>query len=154
MPKIKVIKEFKVGSINFFSHYNDYVIKDDDRLAILSLPINGNKSFLMKQDKKDIIMYPKLSKDEFIEVDLETNDSMKVGKYLIPEFIKYIDFTIDDLYKIKSLIDKLDDKHKYQKIIYDAYLENNSFTLTDEQRLNAYNEYKKYRKELYDISTN
>lgn len=146
MARITVIKEFKIGSMYFFNCYDDYIPKDEDILLILSNPINGNKSYLIKKDNKDIIMYPNLSKEEFINVDLNINDPMKVGKYLIPEFVEYIKFTIDDLIKIEALINNLDDKHKYQKIIYDAYIENNSFYLTNEQRLIAYNEYKKYRK--------
>ena len=39
----------------------------------------------------------------------------------------------------------MDDKHKYEKLIYDAYLKNNDFVLTDEQRIDAFNEYKKER---------
>ena len=39
----------------------------------------------------------------------------------------------------------MDSKHTYEKIIADAYIENNGFFLTDEQRDMAYNEYKKTR---------
>ena len=70
---------------------------------------------------------------------------MVVGKFLIPEFNKKIGFTIDDLPKIKPLIDRLDEKHIYEKIIYESYLENNSFTLTEDQRLKAYKKYKETR---------
>jgi hypothetical protein len=71
-----------------------------------------------------------------------------VGKFLIPEFCKEIGFTIKDLPKLKPLIDKLDEKHKYEEIIYNAYLENGDFILTPDQRDLAYASYKETRKRL------
>ena len=53
--------------------------------------------------------------------------------------------SIDDLKRLKPIIAKLDDKHKYEEVIYNAYLENNDFVLTDEQRQEAYRVYNKYR---------
>lgn len=67
---------------------------------------------------------------------------MQLGKFLIPTFIEAIGFTIEDLKKLQPLADNLDDKHKYEKVIYDSYIQNNDFTLTDEQLQKAYLEYK------------
>lgn len=80
-----------------------------------------------------------------IYIDLALQNPLKIGKFLVPEFNEYINFTINDLKVFEDSIDKLDDRHKYQKIIYDAYIENNSFTITDQQIEKAYQEYKKYR---------
>ena len=71
---------------------------------------------------------------------------MVAGKYLIPEFCQEIGFTINDLPKIKPMIDRLDIKHHYEKIIYDSYIENGAFILTDEQRDKAYQSYKQSRR--------
>ena len=70
---------------------------------------------------------------------------MEVGKFLVPEFIKEVGITIDHLKQLSSLIERLDDQHKYEKVIYDSYIANNDFTLTDEQLNDAYNTYLKYR---------
>lgn len=67
---------------------------------------------------------------------------MQLGKFLVPTFIEAIGFTIDDLKKLQPLADNLDDKHKYEKVIYDSYIQNNDFTLTDKQLQKAYLEYK------------
>jgi hypothetical protein len=40
---------------------------------------------------------------------------------------------------------KLNDKHKYEEIIYNSYIKNSSFTLTDTQRDRAYKSYKESR---------
>jgi hypothetical protein len=70
---------------------------------------------------------------------------MVVGKFLVPEFCAAIGFTIEDLPQLKPLIDILDNKHKYEEIIFNSYLKNGSFTLTDEQRERAYKSYKNSR---------
>ena len=43
------------------------------------------------------------------------------------------------------MFDRLDDKHKYERLIYESYINNNSFTLTEKQLQEAYDEYRKYR---------
>lgn len=40
---------------------------------------------------------------------------------------------------------RLDERHRYEKTIYNAYIENGSFYLTDEQRRKAYDEYASVR---------
>ena len=88
-----------------------------------------------------------MTKDEFLEYELEhcKKAKMAVGKLLVPELVKYMNITIGDLKKFKFAIDEIQEKHSYEKIIYDAYIKNNDFILTYEQRDKAYQEYKKYR---------
>ena len=43
------------------------------------------------------------------------------------------------------MFEKIDEKHRYEKVIFDSYVENDGFFLTDEQRLRAYEEYKMAR---------
>jgi len=143
--EIVIIKQIRIGSTVFFNSFNDFKSKDIDELCILSSPIEDIKSFCLKLNGKDLILYPNLSKDEFIKEDLKVNDSLKVGKYLVPEFIDYIGLKIEDLHKLKPLVNKLDIKHSYEKIIYDSYLNNSEFYLTDEQKNKAYIMYKKAR---------
>lgn len=146
--KIEPSIKFIIGSQYFFKGFSDFNSHDTDELWLLQEPLFGkNSSFIFKNQKKhkDIVLYPMFSKEEFIQHDLKKNDRMKFGKYLIPEFVDYIGFTINDLERIKSLMIRLDDNHAYQRTIYNAYIENNSFTLTDEQLNKAYQEYKKVR---------
>jgi hypothetical protein len=70
---------------------------------------------------------------------------MVLGKFLIPEFNEKIGFTIEDLPRMKPLIEKLDDKHKYEELIFNSYIKNNAFTLTSRQREQAYKSYKESR---------
>ena len=88
-----------------------------------------------------------MTKEQLLELHKGCKLGMCLGKFLIPEFNEKFGITVEDLKELSSLLDHLDDKHLYEKIIYDAYLENNDFSLTDEQRQNAYNEYKKHRQQ-------
>ena len=140
--------KFTIGSTVFFENIDGFKSKDTDELRILKEPLFGRKaSFIIRdtKNKRDVILYPPFSKKEFIEYDLKENDAIKFGKYLIPEFISYIGLTIEDLKKIRPLLKTIDDKHAYQKIICNAYIENNEFILTEEQRLKAYEKYKETR---------
>ena len=83
--------------------------------------------------------------DELIDVTLFRNFPMEIGKFLVPEFIKEFKLSIDDLKKLEPIVAKLDDKHKYEEVIFRSYLENNDFILTDEQREEAFRIYNNSR---------
>jgi hypothetical protein len=70
---------------------------------------------------------------------------MVIGKFLIPEFCEAIGFTISDLPKLTPLLEKLDDKHKYEEIIFNSYIKNNAFKLTESQRKMAFRSYRASR---------
>lgn len=70
---------------------------------------------------------------------------MAICKFLSPEFAEYLNMNIDDLKKLNKLSERMDDKHYYLKMIFDYYIENNGFFLTNEQREAAYKEYKSKR---------
>lgn len=133
----------------YFRHFDnetDYIAKDIDELCIMDTFSPKETNVLnMKIKGKDVFFYRNMDKNGFIKDTIESNVPMRVGKFLIPEFCEFIGFTVDDLKTFDAIFNKMDDKHKYEKIIYESYLENNDFTLTDEQRLKAYNEYKKRR---------
>lgn len=143
--KIATIKDFKIGSTAFFSDIPTFVSKDIDMLAIVDNKLPTD-TLNMKLGNKDIFFMQFMSKEDLIEKTLKSNDPIKVGKFIVPEFCKYIGFTIDDYACLDSLFDKLDEKHRYEIIIKEAYKENNSFELTDRQKDLAYEEYMKARR--------
>jgi hypothetical protein len=140
--------KFKMGSSYFFSSFEDYKVKDTDILCIMDGYSDTIKSNVlnMKLNGEDVFFYRDLDKSGFIKDTIESKVPMRVGKFLIPEFCKYIGFTIDDYELLKDVFDSLDEKHSYEKLIRDAYIENGDFVLTDEQRKRAYEEYKEKRK--------
>ena len=139
------MNKFLMGSQYFFSCYEDFNSKDIDEIEIIET--NDFKYIRQLTGKgRCLFQLKKLNNvNDYIEYALQSNIGMVIGKFLIPEFCEAIGFTINDLPKLKILINQLDDKHKYEEIIYNSYIENNSFTLTDKQRENAYKSYKESR---------
>lgn len=134
-----------IGSTYFFKDIEGFKSKDLDTLEIIENPKEFKYSYQLTGRGRCIFKWKKMTPKEFIQVSLSRNCPMELGKFLVPEFCKEIGFTINDLKQLQILRDALDEKHKYEAIIFDAYIENNDFYLTDEQLSSAYEEYKKYR---------
>lgn len=136
-----------MGSSYFFDRYDDYKLKDNDELHIVDEFIFPNRTCMNMKlfDGNDIFIFKNADKQEYINDVYESGVNMKVGKFLIPEFNKYINFTIDDLKSLQPIFDDMDKKHTYERVIFESYLKNGDFFLTDEQRREAYKEYKRSR---------
>lgn len=147
---MKPIVTFDMGSSIFFNGFDDYDSKDADKLCIMdTFTVKGTNVLNMRLNGEDVFFYKNMSKEEFIKDTIDSNVPMRVGKFLIPEFCEYIGFEISDYDKLKTMFDNLDEKHRYEIIIRDSYIENGGFFLTDEQRLRAYEEYKRERPDRY-----
>ena len=133
-----------MGSNYFFKNYEDFKPHDVDYIELTNSP-QVKKMLNIRGQGKDYFIFKQKPKEELIADALESTLPMCVGKFLIKEFNDKIGFTIDDLPQVKPLIDKLDKKHEYEKIIYEAYLENGEFKLTENQRNAAYEKYKEAR---------
>lgn len=134
-----------IGSQYFFSCYEDFNSGDIDEIIItddakcrhmVQRTGQGHCLFTLRRQR---------STGAYIAWALQSRIGMVIGKFLVPEFNEAIGFTIKDLPRLAPLLDRLDEKHEYERIIYDSYIENNSFTLTPEQRLAAYESYKNSR---------
>lgn len=150
---MKPILSYKIGSSYFFKDYEDYYLKDEDELCIMDrfpVFIKETNVLNMRKDGKDVFFYRDMRKEDFIKETLEFNVPLKVGKFLVPEFAEHLGMTVDDLRLFDSLFNSLDEKHTYEKVIYNSYLENGGFWLTKEQLDSAYSEYKKARPDRYE----
>lgn len=137
-------QRFKVGSQAFFSTYLDFKPNDIDEVEFEEEPkLYKNFMQFRKKDKtRCLFLWRKMTADEFVEYTLNTKLPMEIGKFLVPEVAEYIGFTIDHLRQLTSVAERLDGKHSYEKIIFDSYLENGGFYLTQDQRDTAYAEYR------------
>ena len=130
-----------VGSRAFFSGLEGF--KSDNRNFV---KLVTNSAPLRIESKLSIhgnIFYRLLREPAAVMVQkaLESGNGLLLGNFLVPAFAKEIGLTIDDLKKLQPLASKLNDKHKYQAGILSHYIANGSFSLTDEQRAEAYNAY-------------
>ena len=135
-----------IGSTYFFSEYADFQSKDIDKIQIIDTNEFTQMRQITGQGKCLFQMRRHSSKDAYIDWALKSKLGMVIGKFLVPEFNAAIGFTIKDLPALSPLIERLDDKHKYEEIIFNSYIENGSFTLTKEQRDLAYQSYKETRR--------
>lgn len=135
-----------IGSQYFFSCYDDFQSKDIDELQIIETNEFAQVRQITGQNRCLFQLKRHSSKEEYINWALKSELGMVIGKFLIPEFCEIIGFTIEDLSRLQPLIQKLDDKHKYEEIIFNSYIENGNFTLTKEQRDLAYQSYKMTRR--------
>ena len=143
------MKEFLVGSKVFFSVFEDFNAVDTDILIIDDDPdYPVEKSYM--EGNIHYIRWRNFSKEQLIQEHRYIYKGRYIQKFLVPEFIEYIGLTIDDLKELGFMIPFLDDQHNYVKVIYDAYIENNGFYLTQEQLEEAYRVYKEDRKDLYE----
>jgi hypothetical protein len=134
-----------IGSTYFFKNINGFKSKDIDVLELIDNPVGFKTSYQLTGMGKCVFKWRRMSSNEFIEETLKRNCPMEIGKFLVKDFVDDIGFTIEDLKKLKPLRDNLDKKHLYEAIIYDSYIENNKFELSNEQLMKAYREYIKYR---------
>ena len=135
-----------MGSTYFFSCYDDFKSKDIDRIQIIDTNEFSQMRQITGQGKCLFQMKRHSSKEEYIDWALKSQLGMVIGKFLVPEFNAAIGLSVADLKRLSPLIEKLDDKHKYEEIIFNSYIENGDFTLTKEQRDLAYQSYRETRR--------
>lgn len=140
------LKEITIGSNAFFSSFSDFNPKDEDILVIVDESLDGKNCFAFRRNGKDVFFYKNDTKENYINSTINSNDNIKAGKFLVPDFADYIKMTIEDLKLLKNCFYNMDDKHKYECIIYESYVYNNGFFLTKEQLNRAYKSYKESRK--------
>ena len=151
---MKEIARFKIGSRYFFENFDDYVLKDKDILVIMDNWKLTRTNVLNLKDKNgnDVFFYKDMNKDEFIKDTLESGVPMRCGKFLIKEFNEYIGFTIDDLKKLDEMFQKMDEKHIYEKYIYECFIKNDKFELNSEQLAKSFDIYKERELLLFSTS--
>ena len=141
--------EYIVGSNAFFTGMAGFSPSDNDRLILVDdasecgIPFKTHSEMRLKGNC--YFFYKRLSKDEMIDNCIASKDPMVVGKFLVPAVARDLGLTTEDLRRLEDVMPLLDDRHKYEEVIFRAYLENNDFVLTDEQRQEAFESYSKYR---------
>lgn len=133
-------KTFITGSTAFFDKIEGFVSKDIDIIYLDKLSRIGMCK-LISYPTHCSFQYADLPKEKIIKYVLKHNIVGASVGFLVPDYAKHLNLTIDDIKTVYPLLEQLDEKHYYAKIIADAYVENNDFTLTEDQLLAAYNSY-------------
>lgn len=142
----------QTGSRAFFGDIPDFKPHDTDMVYICER--GEMRGFLHKRFMKNAagdgcdFFIVRDTKENLMQWELKHAQPMSLGHYLLPDFCREFGITMADLETLRPLRDRLDTMHQYVGLIYDAYIENGSMTLTDEQRMGAYEEYKRERKNI------
>lgn len=138
-------KKIQIGSQVFFKGvYEDYESHDKDYICFVEKPVLFKDFMNIRGKGEDIFFFRDMSKNEFIDYSIKHCEKvpMAAGKFLVPEVIKYFGMTIEDLKKFETFFNKIDPRHAYEKVIYDAYIKNNDFKIGKRQLNKAYKLYK------------
>jgi len=128
-----MMTKFLIGSRYFFECYKDYKIHDKDYLILEDNPQDYECVKNIRGNGLDIFYWRRMTAKEFIDRTLIFNTPIQIGKFLIPEFANEINLTIEELKRLEPLTKRLDDKHKYEEILWKAYVENDEFQIYEEQ---------------------
>ena len=142
------MKRIITGSRAFFSGMEGFEPKDKDIVMIVE-PKDVQFQWMRQTsngstDTFEIVRRPK---QELMAHAVEKAQPMAIARFLTPEFAEEIGLAPSDLPVLKPMRERLDKKHGYLGVIYDAYVANGSLTLTDELRMKAYEAYKAERKD-------
>lgn len=142
------MKKITTGSRAFFCGIEGFNPKDKD--IIVMVEKNDVAFEWMRQTSNgstDVFEIVRRPKAELIAHAVEKAKPMAIARFLTPEFAEEIGLEPANLAQLKPMRDALDPKHEYLGVIYDAYVKNGSFNLTDEQKMAAFENYKAARPE-------
>lgn len=134
-----------IGSRAFFEGMAGFHPKDSDTLVLQAAPCGYRFVRQLHTAGRCIYYWRLMAAGEYIDYALEKGPAMQLGKFLVPPFAGAVGLTISSLARLRPLVDRLDKTHAYERIIFEAYIANGSFTLTEGQRLAAFREYQAER---------
>ena len=140
--------KFLTGSKYFFGNCEGYepTITDTDYIEIIENADFRRIRLIHDENGFEVYQWALRPKAQIFEEFEHFPNSTAVCSLLVPEFNEVFGITYLDLIKVENVINNLTGKLSYYKVIYDAYMKNGSFVLTDEQRQAAYEVYKKNKK--------
>lgn len=141
------MEKIVVGSKAFFGSIEGFEGKDSDYIELIEEPQGFKWRREIRMRGIDTFQYKKESPAEMVRRTVESNDPLLIGKFLVPEFAAAIGATPQDLAPLEPMLERLDDKHRYVAYIFRAVMQNGSFSLTNEQRREAYRIYTEARQE-------
>lgn len=99
-----------VGSRAFFSGIEGFHPTDTDILEFIESPIGFKTVRQIRFAGKCVFQWRNMPTKELIEETLNRNIPMEIGKFLVPEFAEKFNLSIEDLKKLKPLVDQLDER--------------------------------------------
>lgn len=142
--------EITVGSVAFFDGMEGFKPQVTDKVVIVKQVPNG--WWHHKQTKQHVRLFEwqQHTVSELVAKLSAVTDCKRASTLLVPAFanaVKGNQTAAEYLTAIAPVMQTICGRHEWAKTIYDAYVQNGSLTLTDAQRMEAYEQYKALRHE-------
>ena len=100
-------RKILVGSSVFFNEIEGFQPKDRDYVILVEKPVGYDFVRQTSSGKECLFEWRRMLPAQFVEYSLHRGPAMQIGKFLVPEFVQEIGFTIEHLKKLKPLAEKL-----------------------------------------------
>jgi hypothetical protein len=135
-----------VGSRAFFDGIPDFKPHDSDWVEFYDTSeVSFQYKNVLKAGSDCVFQLVRRPKQQRIDYALAHERPFSLCMFLVPRICKEFGMDLHDLEMLRPMRENLNYRHLYLGIIFDAYMENGSMTLTDNQRTHAYIEYMKAR---------
>lgn len=142
--------EITVGSVAFFDGMEGFKPQVTDKVVIVKQVPNGWWHHKQTRQHVRLFEWQQHTVSELVEKLSAVTDCKRASTLLVPAFANAVKGNQTDaayLTAIAPVIGKVCGKHEWVRSVYDAYVQNGSLTLTDAQRMEAYEQYKALRPE-------
>lgn len=139
------IKRFITGSRTFFEGMEGFMPHDADYLEIdPDLQVAGTQ--YKPSPGVDVYRWKFSTFGEFYDFfKIHRHPNMRLCLFLSRDVARFLGMDFEDLKKVAFLKEGMDKRHMYLVSIYDFYMENGGWFLTERQRDEAYEIYKRER---------
>lgn len=135
-----------VGSRAFFDGIPDFKPHDSDWVEFYDTSeVSFQYKNVLKAGRDCVFQLVRRPKQQRIDYSLAHERPFSLCMFLVPRICEEFGMDLHDLELLRPMRENLNYRHLYLGIIFDAYMENGSMTLTDNQRTHAYIEYMKAR---------
>jgi hypothetical protein len=143
MDKEKIL----VGSRAFFDGLPNFKPHDSDYVEFYNPEdVSFTYKNVIKEGRDCLFQLVRRPKQERIDYALAHERPFSLCMFLVPRVCQEFGMNIQDLEQLRPMRETLNPRHLYLGVIYDYYMENDSMTLTDDQRQHAFVEYLNNRK--------
>lgn len=138
-------KKILVGSKAFFSDIDGFRGHDTDYVEFVEP--GGSLQWRKEISIRGVCIFTYVREPigQMVQKTIESGDALLIGKFLVPEVAVELGAIVEDIMPLEVLLEKLDDRHKYISKIFSFVKANGSFTLTEQQRKEAFDNYAEYR---------
>lgn len=131
-----------VGSAAFFGGMEGFIPRTTDQITLVDEVPNGWWHHTGTSEGVRSFDWQRHTLEELVAKLRQDGDGKRAMTLLVPEFATAFGLDMEGLESIRTMMEGLTGRYAWGRTIYEAYLSNGEMTLTEEQRAEAYAQYK------------